>query len=101
MFPCSSEKEALRCDGLLLPVVFAPWIAAGRKGPGLVQGYGCRVQTSLGAHSETSTETEKPDSWEAAASTALQETIILVSVQKMSRCGAQGHGLAVSLAERG
>lgn len=68
--PCSSEKEALPCDGRLLPVVFAPWMAAGRKEPGLVQGYRCRVQISLRAHSETSADTEKPGSWEAAATMA-------------------------------
>lgn len=51
-------------------VLFAPWMAAGRKEPGLMQSYRPSVQTSLRAHSKTFADTEKPDSWEAAARTA-------------------------------
>lgn len=87
MFPCSSEREAFLCDGPLHPSVFAPWLAVGREEPGPVQGYGSSVQSSLGAHSKTSADTETPDSWEQAG-VSLQETIILGNLKKMSRCGA-------------
>lgn len=33
VFLCSSEKEALQHDGLLLPVVFAPWDGSGQERP--------------------------------------------------------------------